>query len=136
MSIYSKLYWLTRLDGIQSVSIVIIVLGIVAILAIWLSFDVYIWSYSDDIEEEKHHKSGIKWMKIIACIVVLFTLVKMFVPSKKDVIFIIAGGKTIEFIQSDTSINKIPEQTTKYVSEFLEQQINELENTNKESEQD
>lgn len=31
-------------------------------------------------------------------------------------------------LKNNTTINKIPEQTTKYISEFLEQQINELEN--------
>lgn len=128
MSIYSKLYWLTRLDGIQTLSGVIVVLGIIAIFDIWLSFVMDMWSYEDEDDRVKQKKLWNKRMKIIACIVTFFALVGVFMPSKNDVIFIIAGGKTIEFIQSDTSINKIPEQTTRYISEFLEQQINDLEN--------
>ena len=52
----------------------------------------------------------------------------LFIPSKNDVIFIIAGGKTIDFIKSDTSINKIPAQTTKLITDYLQEQINKNEN--------
>ena len=37
-----------------------------------------------------------------------------------------AGGKTMDFIESDTSINKIPAQTTKLITNYLEQQIKEV----------
>ena len=61
----------------------------------------------------------------------LGTLVSIFLPTQKEAVFIVAGGKTINFIQADTSIRKIPEQTTSIISTFLDKKIKELNDTEK-----
>lgn len=50
----------------------------------------------------------------------------VFLPTQKEAIMIIAGGKTMDFIQKDTSVRKIPHQTTEFISEYLDKQIKEL----------
>jgi len=47
-------------------------------------------------------------------------------PSAKEVVFIIAGGKTIDWAMQDSSLTKMPSQSTQLTSAFLEKQINEL----------
>ena len=49
-----------------------------------------------------------------------------FLPSKDDMILIYAGGKAMDFVQADSSINKIPAQTTKFIKDYLDKQVKEL----------
>ena len=56
----------------------------------------------------------------------------VFIPTQNEAIVIFAGGKTIDFIEADSSIQKIPHQTTEIISKFMENEIlkmnDELEN--------
>lgn len=81
---------------------------------------------SGDIDyEEKSTKKNFRMFYVIYSISLIGAI---FIPSKDEVVFIVAGGKTIDFIKNDSSINKIPSQTTKYISEILQKEINKLDN--------
>jgi uncharacterized membrane protein len=132
MNNYEKLYLLTRLDGIGGLFTAIAAFSFLTILGIF----VYEWASSDwDViygeekqkarkEERKKHTNKIKWITLIC---ILFTISSILIPSQKEAIFIIAGGKTIDFIEADSSIQKMPEQTTQIISSFLDKQIKEIE---------
>lgn len=131
MSNYAKLYWLTRLDSIS------IFFGFLIAFAI-ISAIVFLIMHSDSplsFETDKlkvwpaKQKNYVNWIKKCLFAAVFFLLIEVFLPSKRDVILIVAGGKTIDFIQSDTSINKIPAQTTAIISDFLNKKIKELKTT-------
>jgi len=47
-------------------------------------------------------------------------------PSKNDMILIYAGGKTMDYVQKDTSLQKIPYQTTAIISDYLDKTIKEM----------
>jgi hypothetical protein len=79
------------------------------------------------ISTRKKYTSKIKWLVIIFIISVFGSV---FIPNKNEAIIIIAGAKTIDFIQKDESINKIPSQTTLLISKFLEDNINKLDSIN------
>jgi hypothetical protein len=131
MNIYSKLYWLTRLDGIQGLFVAIAIIIFVGCVAI------FIWKFaSEDFDEfceeeeieirKKQRKSmfgKIKWMMPLGFV---FLLLSILTPTKNEAIFIVAGGKTIDWIQNDTSICKIPSQTTAIISDFLDNQIKKM----------
>lgn len=53
-------------------------------------------------------------------------MLEVFVPTKNEAIVIIAGGKTLDFIKQDSSLNKIPSQTTAIISQFLQNEIDTL----------
>ena len=57
---------------------------------------------------------------------VVSLLVACLIPTQKEAVFIIAGGKTIDWAMADTSLNKIPSQTTAIISRFLEYQEKEI----------
>lgn len=131
MNNYAKIYWLTRLDGINGFFIGMAIISIVLVIGIIIGS-----LMSKDFDEFYHGeelKSRIKVreqftskVKYLVFTFFLGTLVSIFLPTQKEAVLIVAGGKTIDFIQADTSIRKIPEQTTLLISSFFDKQIKEL----------
>lgn len=119
MSNYSKIYWLTRLDylqGLLTIAIVVIAIGLTIYAAFFFS------AYDNQDREDIKEKFGrLKNWLILS--VVIIGLLLCFIPSKDEAIEIYAGGKTMDFIQTDSSINKIPAQTTMLITNFLKKQI-------------
>lgn len=128
MSNYSKLYWLTRLDNIQSLFIAFVIISIILIIVYNAGYGII-----DEYQEEKTKKKKDMFVKKYSWLCKAFIplllasmIVLTFLPSKKDMIIIYAGGKTMDYIQSDTSLSKIPYQTTSIISEYLDKQLKEL----------
>ncbi len=117
MSNYSKLYWLTRLDYLQGFFTTIAIMSLLAAFAC-----AFILTLEDEWDGDygKIKRRILKWALPFA---VLFGLIACFIPSKDDAVFIIAGGKTMDFVESDSSINKLPAQTTKLITDYLQRQI-------------
>ncbi len=57
------------------------------------------------------------------CISVIVTCL---IPSKQEAMVIMAGGKTLNFLQSDSSISKIPYQATKLVSDYMDKVLEDM----------
>ena len=121
MNNYSSLYWLTRLDNFNTLLIITAILSAIVIFIYCLCYAMaYDGKSKQAIGTYKKHKNRAFWIGTIACILVAF------IPTKNEIVFIIAGGKTMSYIQSDTSLNKIPYQTTKIISDYLAKQIKEV----------
>ena len=129
MSNYSKMYWLTRLDSIQGLLIFLAIISAVGLILYYIGrgttgeFD-----YGETKERKKEgFLKSYDWVRKL-CYRMLFISVVLvtFLPSKDDMILIYAGGKTMDFVQSDYSINKIPAQTTKFITDYLDKQVKEL----------
>lgn len=121
MNNITKLYWLTRLDELKDMCVTISILCVVMVLLYIILSAIVMGT-----DSEKGFKKY-KWLRNLAIIFLpLFSITGLFIPTKNEMIFIFAGGKTMDFIQKDTSINKIPGQTTAIISNFLEKQIKEL----------
>ena len=58
---------------------------------------------------------------------ILFILLQIALPSKTDLIYIVAGGKTLDFVKTDKSIQEIPGNTTEIVNNVLKLGVKELE---------
>lgn len=130
MSNYSKIYWLTRLDYLQGIFIGlgVSVLLICAIIGFY-HFVAQDTSYERE-EKVKEIKAGrdrcIKRLKLLIPISVLLFIVNAFIPSKNEAILIMAGGKTLDYVQKDTSLAKVPFQTTAIISEYLDKTLKEM----------
>lgn len=128
MNNFFKLYLLTRLDSIQLIATIIAALSFVAFGIYLLAMLTECYDKDDRKEFSDNYKlvrKTILWAGIVSMTVL------MLVPTKQDAIMIYAGGKTIDFIQQDSSINKIPSQTTKIVSDFLQKQIDDVDSDKK-----
>ncbi len=134
MNTYSKLYWLTRLDGMHGLFITLTVVFFLAAIAIIIftlasrDFDEFYTGDKLKVREEFRNKfsNKLKWIFPIAFISLFASIL---IPTRNEAIFIVAGGKTIDWAMQDTSLCKIPDQTTLILSEFLDKQIKELKNS-------
>jgi hypothetical protein len=117
---YSKqIYWLTRLDGIHRLFDTIMILSILG-LVIYMVIKLI-----DYIELNKGTKRP--WL-VATCIFFLSisAIGKTFLPTTKEAIFIVAGGKTLDYITTDTSVNKIPDKLANITTTWLDQKLDEL----------
>ncbi len=122
MSNYSQIYWLTRLDYAQYLFITCSVLLGLFILAHLINHLVVLSGECDDIVMLK---STFK-RSIVILSFSLSVIAACLIPTKNDMIIILAGGKTLDYVQGDTSLSKLPYQTTKIISDFLDKSIKEL----------
>ncbi len=126
MNNYEKIYWLTRLDNLETLCINLVIIGSIIIL---IRNAYKFIQYVDDGEY-----TSLKWYKHLFFwpIYLSSILGLVFIPTQNEAIVIFAGGKTIDFIEADSSIQKIPHQTTEIISKFMENEIlkmnDELEN--------
>jgi len=123
METTTQLYWLTRLDG------VLIIFGTLTVIGIIISIFLSLAAVGGDLDLSD--KDSLRLFKKFVVIFSISVLGVVFIPSKDEVVFIIAGGKTIDFIKNDSSINKLPGQTTKYISEILQKEIDKLDKEEK-----
>jgi hypothetical protein len=137
MNIYSQLYLLTRLDGIKDtlLGITIFAFIIAAIMVIFIFTDEErYWMNKEDINRREAAKNIVKkHIKIVFPICILSLLLNVLIPTRNEAVFIVAGGKTIDYIKSDTTIQKLPQQATILVSEYLNKQIEEINKNPKEN---
>jgi hypothetical protein len=60
-------------------------------------------------------------------ILVISLIIVIIVPDKEGIILITAGGKTMDYIQQDSTLQKLPEQSTRLLYEYMNKQIKQLE---------
>ena len=129
MSNYEKLYWLTRIDSINYLFLAVawVASSICIIIAFINIISMIDEDFCDDALKSqaarKLRSSKIRWLAPIAFI--FFTLSAL-TPTRNEAVFIAAGGKAIDWAQSDTSISKIPSQTTAIISAFMENEIKKI----------
>jgi len=130
MSNYSKIYWLTRLDSIQNLLVTITVLCVIVLFVYWL-----IYLLNSDYEGEEwtaEYRTNHSFKSRLSIWLGLGSLLLLtLLPSKNEAILIIAGGKTMDFIEKDKSINKIPSQTTAIISKYLDETLKEMDTDKK-----
>ena len=65
-------------------------------------------------------------IKLLSPLIIIAACIRLFLPTKNEMIMIYAGGKAMDFVQQDSSINKIPAQSTKIISDYLDKTIEDL----------
>jgi len=126
LNIYSDLYWITRLDSLRTFAI--------AITAIF-TFTILVYFISQAVENNSYKDFTCKWFyRLCLAILIIFAPATILLPTERETFLILAGGKTIEFAQQDTSLQKIPAQTTAIVSKFLEEQLKEVDKKQEDNE--
>lgn len=130
MNNYSKLYWFTRLDHLSDfITTIGVVCIIVAAILLLVTFAFWSKEYESEkrcIEIDAARKKAVsksKWLIPTGFIIILITA---FIPSKNEAIFIMAGGKTLDYVQSDTSLSKIPYKATEVIVNYLDKTIGEM----------
>jgi len=130
MSNYSKLYWFTRLDHlpdfITAVGVILIIIAAILILVGFVFMDKQFEGEKRCLQIDKFRKLALGKTKLLVPLGLILILITMFIPSKNEAIFIMAGGKTLDYVQSDTSLQKIPYKATSVIVEYLDKTLNDI----------
>ena len=124
MSNIVLIYWLTRLSSIQGLFTTIAIIVTTTISAGLLIYTIMmVESYEDEIKELKQKR---KWFVNRIWIVCLLWVVSILTPDTKEAMLIIAGGKTMDYVQQDTSLQKIPYKATELILKKMDEYIDEV----------
>lgn len=124
MSNIALIYWLTRLS---SISDFFLTLGIIsaAIISLGLiGYSVALMDWPSDEDEIKYKQKRKKFFNKL-WVPMLFFVLYILTPNTKEAMLIIAGGKTMDYVQSDTSLQKIPYKATELILKKMEDYIDE-----------
>jgi TctA family transporter len=122
----TTIYWITRLDAIIAFLGTLAVICGVALVPLCISYFSDPFSWEDDENDKLKKKKYGKWIKRSIITGGVAGILMVFIPSKDDAILIYAGGKTYDYIKSDTSLQKIPYLTTEYLKTVLQKEVDEI----------
>ena len=113
----NEIYWITRLDAIQTLAIIA-----VFILGVFTFLYILFWIMEDDEKDKSKLKKII--LKFAAYISIpVFLLV--FIPSKRDMLMIIGIGGTIEYLKSNDTAKELPDKVIMAIDKLLDDTIEE-----------
>ena len=124
MSNIALIYWLTQLSSISNF---FLTLGIISVVVIGIGILGYsvamIDCYREDEEIEYRQKRKKFFDKI--WVPILLFIFYILTPDTKEAMIIIARGKTLDYVQSDTSLQKIPYKATELILKKMDEYIDE-----------
>lgn len=108
---YTKLfYWLVVADNARNFFTTMIVIftliSVISTIAYFIN--------SNDGEEDSQKMSR-KWMWYSYPFAMVFWLMLIFTPSKRDALLIVAGGQTLNFLSTDSSAKQIPSELSGFI---------------------
>ena len=112
-------YWITRLDAIVTVSVIIAILAVVALITIVAVAA----SECDEDEIEKVKKPA--WVSFI--IAVVFTLVAVFTPTTKTACAIYF----VDYLQENKDARELPDKVLKSANLYFDKLIEDLDEEKK-----
>ena len=124
MSNIALIYWLTRLSNISSF---LLILGVISTFIIGIGILGYSISIIDCYNDDRIAKYKAARKKYInkTWIPILLFIFYILTPDTKEAMLIIAGGKTMDYVQSDTSLQKIPYKATELILKKMDDYIDE-----------
>ena len=124
MSNIALIYWLTRLSNISGFLLTLGVISAVIIGFGIIGYSIAIVDYPTD-EEEARSRAIRKRFINKTWIPILLFIFYILTPDTKEAMLIIAGGKTMDYVQSDTSLQKIPYKATELILKKMDEYVDD-----------
>ena len=118
------IYWLTRLSSISDLFFGLGMLSSIFIFVGVLAYTFMIMDFPSDEDEIEYKQKRKKFFNKI-WVPILFFVLNILTPNTKEAMLIIAGGKTLDYVQSDTALQKIPYKATELILKKMEEYIDE-----------
>lgn len=131
----NEIYWITRLDGINTISmgitVVACIVSIIALVRYFVSLSNIKYykgrvksrgdSFKEDVEEWIGYKEIWKkiWIVFIPTLI-LFTLVRLFVPTTNEALVIYGVGGTIDYVKSNPTAKQLPDKCVKALDRWVD----------------
>lgn len=118
----SEIYWISRLDYICNLFIVLsIVFGVIVVVG---GFTLIVSDKSD-----KDYPVILKTVKKSLLMFSCSILVVIFLPNTKQAYMIWGLGGTIDYIKSNETVQKLPDKTVQCLDKFIDKYLNEEDST-------
>ena len=118
----SEIYWISRLDYICNLFIVLsIVFGVIVVVG---GFTLIVADKSDN-DYPVILKTVNKSLLMFSCSI----LVVIFLPNTKQAYMIWGLGGTIDYIKSNETVQKLPDKTVQCLDKFIDKYLNEEDST-------
>ena len=112
---YFLIYLITIADNIKVfgtiLSVILVILTFCYILLCYLEYD-----------------GKPKYTKRLVASFIFFLSVATLTPSTNKMLLIVAGGQTLNYIEQDENLKKIPYKATEVVAQYLDSKLKETEN--------
>lgn len=109
------LYWITRLDGIHTFGLLIV---LISVLVIAFSCFVYIASKVDCDDEST--AIAVKILKLSTLTLSMSSLIAIFVPTTKEALLIYGVGNTVDYIKSKEKAQQLPDKCIDALDAWVE----------------
>jgi heme/copper-type cytochrome/quinol oxidase subunit 2 len=110
----TELYWITRLDAICGVAIIILIISML------VSFIGFLVRVSAESEKDSDYAKGNRIMKRSLPVTVFAILVLAFTPSSDEALMIYGVGGTIDYIKSNDKAKKLPDKCIEALDKYLD----------------
>jgi uncharacterized membrane protein len=124
MSNIALIYWLTRLSSISNLFFALGLISAVIVGGGLLAYSIMLIEWNTDDDETKYKQKRKTFFNKL-WVPILFFVFHILTPDTKEAMLIIAGGKTLDYVQSDTSLQKIPYKATELILKKMEEYIDE-----------
>lgn len=123
MNYVKWIYWITVADNARTFFMWFITMFTIISIIATVAYLFCIGSESENGGQTEDDKAGQKmarkWMWWGYPFMILFWMLYILTPNKKDAMLIIAGGQTLNFLTTDSSAKKIPHELTTFVVDGL-----------------
>lgn len=120
----SELYWLTRLDYLQAAIITAITISAISMVVfIITSFVCGDLSINHDRYTEYNKewaRRAFRYVKTSAAVLVLSIIALIFTPSTNEALIIYGVGGTIDYIQENETIQKLPDKVVNALDAWVD----------------
>ena len=108
----NEIYWITRLNGIHTICIVLLAVGIVTTFISILAVCIALY------EEER--RPFIKMLKWSIPMLILGALGVVFIPTKEEALAIYGIGGTIDYIKSNDKAKQLPDKVVDALDKYID----------------
>ena len=120
MNYTSLFYWLTVADNSKSLFSWATGLSVVGVIV-----SIIFWILSAAEDDPLMGKTSRRWLATFLTSILVFSLLNVFTPTRKDSLLIVAGGETMNFLTTDSSTRKLPAELTNFVVSELHSMASE-----------
>lgn len=127
----NELYWITRLDGINTLLGLFLLVSLIVFLFFFIGFLLSGGEVGNDF-----NKNDFRVLKTSFFSSVLLSIAFVFTPSEKDMFMIYGIGGTIDYIKSNDTAKQIPDKCINALDKFIDEYVNEDNNEKKENKEE
>lgn len=128
----NEIYWITRLDSIHCLFIILeLLLAFIVGLSLLMMF---VNSDKGYESEEEAFNLAQKVLKISGSMLAIVGLLVIFMPTKQDIYAIYGIGGTIDYIKENEKVQELPDKVVEYIDLYIECCKEELEDGSKKEE--